>query len=72
MRRRLIASLVMCAVVALALAPVTSATKPPAPGTTGFGTVFFPNPVAQLPDQGLTDQIDADYAGLQAAYHEAA
>ena len=41
----------------------------PGPGTsTGTGQVFFPNPVAQLQDQTLTDQNDADYAALQPAY----
>jgi hypothetical protein len=30
--------------------------------------VFFPNPVASLQDQTLTDQKDADYAALQPAY----
>jgi len=41
----------------------------PGPGTsTGSGRVFFPNPVAQLQDQTLTDQKDADYAALQPAY----
>lgn len=34
----------------------------------GTGRVFFPNPVAQLQDQTLTDQKDADYPALQAAY----
>ena len=39
------------------------------PGTsTGTGRVFFPNPVASLGDQSLTDQKDADYAALQPAY----
>ncbi|MGE5249378.1 MAG: M36 family metallopeptidase [Bacteroidota bacterium] len=39
------------------------------PGTsTGTGRVFFPNPVASLQDQTLTDQKDADYAALQPAY----
>ena len=55
--------------MALALAPATSATKPRATGSTGSGTVFFPNPVAQLQNQSLTDQKDADYAALQPAYH---
>ncbi|HUR52014.1 MAG TPA: M36 family metallopeptidase [Mycobacteriales bacterium] len=32
------------------------------------GTVFFPNPVQQLGNQSLTDNKDADYAALQAAY----
>jgi zinc metalloprotease ZmpB len=39
------------------------------PGTsTGTGQVFFPNPVASLGNQSLTDQKDADYAALQSAY----
>lgn len=41
----------------------------PGPGTsTGTGRVFAPNPVASLQDQTLTDQNDADYPALQAAY----
>jgi zinc metalloprotease ZmpB len=36
--------------------------------STGTGQVFFPNPVASLQDQTLTDQKDADYAALQPAY----
>ncbi len=40
------------------------------PGTTtGTGTVFTPNPVAELQDQSLTDQKDADYPALAPAYH---
>jgi len=40
------------------------------PGTsTGSGQVFLPNPVADLGDQSLTDQKDANYAALQPAYH---
>jgi hypothetical protein len=39
------------------------------PGTsTGTGQVFFPNPVASLQDQSLTDQKDTDYPALQPAY----
>jgi len=34
----------------------------------GSGRVFFPNPVASLEDQTLTDKKDADYAALQPAY----
>ena len=41
----------------------------PGPGTSaGTGRVFFPNPVASLQDQTLTDQKDADYPELQPAY----
>jgi hypothetical protein len=36
--------------------------------STGTGQVFFPNPVAFLGDQSLTDQKDADYPALAAAY----
>jgi zinc metalloprotease ZmpB len=46
----------------------TYPTKPGASGSTGTGRVFFPNPVATLQDQTLTDQKDADYAALQPAY----
>jgi len=44
------------------------ATKPGPGSSTGSGRVFFPNPVAQLQDQTLTDQNDEDYAALQPAY----
>src|SRR5262249_24220535 len=37
--------------------------------STGTGRVFLPNPVADLQDESLTDQKDADYAALQPAYH---
>jgi zinc metalloprotease ZmpB len=67
-------ALLACALVALAAAPAaTSKSRPPAgggtaPSTTGTGRVFFPNPVASLGNQTLTDQNDADYAALQPAY----
>ena len=38
-------------------------------GTTAAATAFLPNPVADLQDQSLTDQKDADYAALAPAYH---
>ena len=38
-------------------------------GTTAAATVFLPNPVADLQDQSLTDQKDADYPALAPAYH---
>jgi len=45
-----------------------SAGKPGPGGGEADGRVFFPNPVATLQDQSLTDQNDADYAELQDAY----
>src|ERR1051325_1410124 len=38
-------------------------------GRTAAATVFRPNPVADLQDQSLTDQKDADYPALASAYH---
>lgn len=61
------------AVVALLLlVPSALAGKPGPGGSTGQGRVFFPNPVASLQDQSLTDQKDADYAALQPAYRTVA
>jgi zinc metalloprotease ZmpB len=61
---------VLLAALAAGLAAIPSAlAAKPGPGTsTGTGRVFFPNPVAQLQDESLTDQKDADYAALQPAY----
>jgi zinc metalloprotease ZmpB len=57
------------ALFGLVVIPGALATKP-GPGTsTGTGRVFLPNPVADLQDESLTDQKDADYAALQPAYH---
>ena len=57
------------AAVLAALTATAAWAAQPAPGTsTGTGTVFFPNPVAQLRDESLTDQKDANYAALQPAY----
>jgi hypothetical protein len=59
-------------VVVLALVGATSAfaTKPGSGSSTGVGRVFLPNPVADLQNQDLTDENDADYPALQPAYHE--
>jgi hypothetical protein len=60
--------LFVAALLGLVVVPGALATKP-GPGTsTGTGRVFLPNPVAELQDQSLTDQKDADYAALQPAY----
>src|SRR5262245_36913050 len=57
----------VCALVlSAALIPAAVAAKP---ASTGTGRVFLPNPVAELQDQSLTDQKDADYPALQPAYH---
>jgi len=37
-------------------------------GPLGIGRVFFPNPVATLQDQSLSDGKDADYPALEPAY----
>ena len=59
--------LLAAGVVAL-LAPVGATVAIAAkPGqSTGSGMVFLPNPVADLQDQSLTDQKDADYPALAA------
>src|SRR4051794_37268810 len=49
---------------------LSAAGKPPSGSAFGAGTVFLPNPVADLGDQRLTDQKDADYAALAPAYHD--
>jgi hypothetical protein len=55
-------------VLALAVSVVIAAK--PGPGvSTGAGTVFLPNPVADLEDQSLTDNKDRDFAALAPAYH---
>ncbi|MEX2236813.1 MAG: M36 family metallopeptidase [Dehalococcoidia bacterium] len=69
MQPRFIAvSLLAVLSLAAAFASVLSPGGASSAGTTGTGRVFFPNPVAQLQDQSLTDQKDADYAALQPAY----
>ena len=54
---------------ALMLTPTVFAGKTGNGSSTGTGRVFLPNPVADLQDQTLTDQKDADYPTLQPAYH---
>ena len=70
MKRRRIA---LAAAVVAALSATTAWAAHPGPGTSsGTGRVFFPNPVAQLGNEDLTDQKDADYAALQPAYETVA
>jgi zinc metalloprotease ZmpB len=70
MQRRLLSvtALLALAVAAIVISGTASAARPPSGSSTGSGQVFFPNPVAQLQDQSLTDQKDADYPALQPAY----
>lgn len=65
---RIVRASLLATLVAAVGAGAVLADKP-GPGTsTGTGRVFFPNPVASLQDQSLTDQKDADYPALQPAY----
>jgi hypothetical protein len=50
-------------------ATVATAGKTGNGSSTGTGTVFLPNPVADLQDESLTDRKDADYPALAPAYH---
>jgi hypothetical protein len=59
-----ITGLVSTVLVAAAIAASTGNGQ-----SVGTGTVFAPNPVADLQDQTLTDQKDADYPALAKAYH---
>lgn len=69
MHTRQFARAALGAALLLALLAGTSlAGKPGLGADTGVGRVFFPNPVATLQDQSLTDQKDADYPALQPAY----
>ena len=55
-------------IIILLLSASVAAAKPGSGAGEGSGKVFFPNPVASLQNQSLTDQNDADYAALQPAY----
>jgi zinc metalloprotease ZmpB len=56
------------AALCAAIAPSAQAAKTTAAGSTAPAQVFFPNPVQSLQDETLTDQKDANYAALAAAY----
>jgi hypothetical protein len=66
--RKALAVLVGAAVCTVAVGVADAVNGPPSNSSTGSGQVFFPNPVAQLQNQSLTDQKDADYAALAPAY----
>jgi zinc metalloprotease ZmpB len=68
--RRIIMAAGLVSVLATTGAALAVAANPGNGQSTGEGTVFFPNPVAQLQDQSLTDQKDADYPALAPAYRQ--
>ena len=68
--RRIILAVGFVALLATVGVTVAFAAKPGNGQSTGEGTVFLPNPVADLQNQALTDQKDADYPALAAAYHK--
>ena len=59
---------ILTLIVLIALAGVASAEKPGPGSDSGMGQVFFPNPVASLQNQDLTDQKDADATEFGPAY----
>ena len=65
--RSIVVTLILIVMVT-APALVVQAAKPGPGASTGSGQVFFPNPVASLQDQSLTDQKDANYPALWPAY----
>jgi zinc metalloprotease ZmpB len=68
--RRIILAAGLVSLLATVAVTVAVAAKPGNGQSTGQGTVFLPNPVADLQNQSLTDQKDADYPALAAAYHQ--
>ena len=58
------------AATAALVASVVNAPAASASADAAGATVFYPNPVQQLGDQTLTDQKDADYPALGAAYRQ--
>jgi zinc metalloprotease ZmpB len=66
---RLFFGLTAALVTIAATAAVATAGKSGNGSPTGSGTVFLPNPVADLQNESLTDQKDADYPAPAAAYH---
>ena len=68
MRRMLITGGLALSISA-ALVTAAVAAMPGNGQSTGTATAFLPNPVADLQNQDLTDQKDADYPALAKAYH---
>jgi zinc metalloprotease ZmpB len=67
--RRMLLTAGLAMLVGAVAVTVAVAAKPGNGQSMGTGTVFLPNPVADLGNQSLTDQKDADYPALAPAYH---
>ena len=67
LRSLFVLGVLACALVAVGVA---AGGKPPSSASTGVGSVFLPNPVADLQIQTLTDQKDSDAAVPAGAYHD--
>jgi hypothetical protein len=61
---------VLVSLAALAVCAGVALVGKQAGGPLGIGRVFFPNPVATLQDQSLTDRNDDDYPALEPAYRQ--
>jgi len=69
MKLRLLSASLIAIVLLVGLTGNALAGKSNPGSSTGLGQVFLPNPVAELEDQSLTDQKDANYDALIPAYH---
>src|SRR4029453_13038180 len=67
--RRMLLTAGLALIASAVVVTVAVAAKPGNGQSTGTATVFLPNPVADLQNQSLTDQKDADYVALAPAYH---
>jgi hypothetical protein len=70
MTGRLTRAMLGTTAAAALVAGIGAAPAAAADSGTARGTAFYPNPVQQLGDQSLTDQKDADYPALAAAYRQ--
>jgi zinc metalloprotease ZmpB len=69
LQRRWLAILVVVT-AALVVSTAASGAKPGPGSATGVGSVFVPNPVQELGNEGLTDQKDSEAAVPASAYHD--